>query len=227
MELAMRSPFQPSPDARKPERRLGDEAGALYVAEARLGAWHPLVGLLYARDTALEQAGSVVAAQAAGVVFFLGDQPFGLALVVAGLVVELGLGVRLAILAASRRNICLDLIVEGRSELPLACVQRHGQHLLRPRHLARLRDTIEELVDVAVRPPAGLAVVGPLSRVTLLRRVAPELREVALLLRTDDPALRGVALVERLVTCGDSPLYGAEPGPLRDELLRARLLLTC
>jgi hypothetical protein len=37
--------------------------------------------------------------------------------------------------------------------------------------------------------------------------------------------VRGVALLDRLITSGTSPLYGSQVGPLRDELGRIRNLL--
>jgi hypothetical protein len=222
----MRSHFQSPPDASRPKGRLGDGAGDSSVAEALLGASHPLVGVLRGLDSVLKHAVSVAAVQAAGVVFFLGHEQPGLALAIAGVLVQLWLGFRLAVLVASRRHLCLDLIIEGRCALPLACLQRNGEGLLRPPRLGRLAGAIEEIVEVAVRPPAGVVFARPLYSVSVVRPVVPELREVARLLRADDPASRGVALVERLVTCGASPLYGAEVQPLREELGRARLLLT-
>jgi hypothetical protein len=56
--------------------------------------------------------------------------------------------------------------------------------------------------------------------------VAPELRQIASLLRRDDPCVRGVAAVELLVTSPATPLYGREVEPLRQELGRARYLLS-
>jgi hypothetical protein len=55
--------------------------------------------------------------------------------------------------------------------------------------------------------------------------VAPDLREVASLLR-GDPAVQGVALVEWLLTSPATPLYGSELEPLRAQLKRARYLMS-
>ena len=58
----------------------------------------------------------------------------------------------------------------------------------------------------------------------MIREAAPELRHVADLLRAG-PAVRGVALVEWLLTSAATPLYGSEVEPLRQELWRAVYLL--
>jgi hypothetical protein len=63
-----------------------------------------------------------------------------------------------------------------------------------------------------------------LADARVIRATAPELREVAGLLRAGPPA-QGVALVEWLLTSPATPLYGAEVDPLRQELGRARYLL--
>lgn len=128
----------------------------------------------------LEQALSVAAVQAAGVVFLLvGDHPWGLALAIAGLVVQLGLGLRYAVLIASRRDICLDLIIEGRGALPLACVRRDGERVLKPERLAQLAGCIEAIVEIAVRPPAGVGIGRPLQNSSVVRRRVGALRRRA------------------------------------------------
>jgi hypothetical protein len=69
----------------------------------------------------------------------------------------------------------------------------------------------------------------PSARLSLDRRLIAslqdELRRVARLLRDDRVATRGVAFSERLLTRGESPLYGRDIVALRAELRRARALL--
>ena len=60
----------------------------------------------------------------------------------------------------------------------------------------------------------------PLFSIRVIASVAPELRGVIGLLQTEKVRARGVALTERLLTHGDSPLYGREAGVLRAELRR-------
>jgi hypothetical protein len=61
----------------------------------------------------------------------------------------------------------------------------------------------------------------------VLAAVEPQLRDLARLLRTDAAGVRGIALLDRLVTSGTSPLYGTRVAPLRDELGRIRYFLGC
>lgn len=49
---------------------------------------------------------------------------------------------------------------------------------------------------------------------------------IAALVYANDTAVRGVAHIEWLITAGQSPLYGTDVGPLREELTRARYLLS-
>jgi hypothetical protein len=190
-----------------------------------LGAGHPLVGLLRQSDTLFEQLVSVTAVQAAGLVFLSGDLKFGLSLALAAVVVQLGLGCRLAAFGAGRRELCLELIVASRQALPLACVDRERRRLLDPRTWERLAKSIDEILNSASRPLSRHPAVRPIFHVRVIRRVAPELCQVASLLRGDAPCVRGVAAVEWLLTSPASPLYGVDVEPLREELGRVGYLL--
>jgi hypothetical protein len=220
----MRSHFHPLP-ARRRTRSVGQARTDAGVAEACLGARDPLVGVLRRSDTVLEQLVSVTAVQAAGLVFLSGELKFGLALALAAVVVQLGLGCRLAALRARRRELCLELIVAGRQALPLACVDGQRRRLLDPRARERLATSIDEIVNTASRPLPLHPAVRPIFYVGVIRRVAPELYQVASLLRGDAPCVRGVAAVEWLLTSPASPLYGVDVEPLRQELGRVRYLL--
>jgi hypothetical protein len=190
-----------------------------------LGAGHPLVGLLRQSDTAFEQLVSVTAVQAAGVVFLYGNLRFGLSLAIAGVVVQVGLGCRLAALRACRRERCLELIVGGSQGLPLSCIDRERRRLLDPRTREQFATSIDEMLEIAARPLPVHPAARPIFCVRVVRRVAPELREVASLLRGDAPCVRGVAAVEWLLSSPATSLYGVEVEPLRQELGRARYLL--
>ena len=65
----------------------------------------------------------------------------------------------------------------------------------------------------------------PMVRPGVAAAVLAELAAVAALLRSERPGLRGVALAERLLTDGASPLYGQDIGALREQLRRASFLL--
>jgi hypothetical protein len=78
---------------------------------------------------------------------------------------------------------------------------------------------------MAERPGSYLAGARPYFDVRAVRAVAPELRELAALLRADTCDVRGVALLQSLQACGGSPLYRDSTQPLREQLSRARYLL--
>ena len=194
------------------------------LAEALLGARHPLVGLLGRFETVFEQLVWVTAVQAAGVVFLAGGTAFGLSLGVAAAVVQAGLACRVAALRICRREICLTLIVEGHATLPLRCIERSCRRLRGGRTAELFARSIGDMVASTARP-SKLPVPRALTDPRVIREAAPELRHVADLLRAG-PAVRGVALVELLLTSAATPLYGSDVEPLRQELRRALYLLT-
>jgi hypothetical protein len=195
------------------------------VAEGLLGAGHPLVGALRRSETGFEQLVWATAVQAAGVGFLLGNHRFGLFLAIAAVVVQVALACRLAALRARRRELCLELIIGGCRGLPLACLEREWHRLLKPRTLERLARSVDEIVEIGARPLPVHPANRPLFNVCVVRRVAPELRQIAALLRGAAPCVRGVAAVEWLLSSSATPLYGPEVEPLRQELGWARFLL--
>lgn len=222
----MRSPRH-SPSPTHPRRRALGQAGSdRLTAERQLGASHPLVNLLRRSGTLLEQMMWVIAVQAVGLGLFAGGLRSGLWLAPAGAVVQVALGVRIAVLNASKRELCLALIVEGRPGLAVSCVDRERRRLLDPLTLEQLARSVDDIVAIAARPLARVPASRPLFDVRVIRRVAPELRETASLLRGGDPSVRGVAAVVLLLTSSATPLYGRAVVPLRQELWRARYLLS-
>jgi hypothetical protein len=217
-------PHLPRPAA--PHRAFGSGATAeRSLAEMWLGAGHPLVQSLSRSETACQQLVTVTAAGAAGVVWFVGGWSFGLSLAIGAAVVQGVLVCRIALLRNGRRDLCLELVVRGGERLPLACVERLRRDLLDRRALGRLASSIDELVRAAGQPGPRSQLIHPLADRRVIRAVAPDLREVASLLR-GAPAVQGVALVEWLLTSPATPLYGSELEPLREELRRARYLMT-
>ena len=194
------------------------------LAEVYLGSGHPVVCSLGRSELAYEQLVTVTAIQAAGVLWLVGGWSFGLSLAIAAGVAQAVLVCRVALLGWSRRELCLELIADGGAELPLPCVEQLSHRLLDERSLERLAGSIDELVLAARCPGASPLLNHPLADRRVVRAVAGELGEVALLLRSG-PAVRGVALVEWLLTSPATPLYGDEVEPLRQELARARYLL--
>jgi hypothetical protein len=216
----------PPPHQTRPHRRPTDRARTeCSRAEELLGASHPLVTVLRASQTAIEQVLSVATVQAGDLGLVYEKAPFALPLAVAACVVQIALACRLALLACHRRDVCRELIIAGREQLPVAAVERESRRLGEPQRRARLARSMEEVANSAERGRADPGPAGSLVRTHVRRPVASELREIALLLRGKSAPIRGVALVEWLLTAGDSPLYGPLVGPLRQELGRARYFL--
>jgi hypothetical protein len=67
--------------------------------------------------------------------------------------------------------------------------------------------------------------VRPLFNRRVVAEVAPELATIAALLRRDHTGEQGVAMIERLVVDGGSPLYRDDVEALREELHRVHYLL--
>jgi hypothetical protein len=223
----MRSPPHPLLGTRPGSARLrGRAARDRAAAEALLGPTHPLVGLLRASRTALEQTLVIAAVDLVAGVLLYRAAPAGPPLAIAASIVLVVEGVRLAVLQQSTRDVCVDMIIEGVGRPPLRAVEREWRRFEDPRHLASLARSLDEVVDTAWRPVSPIPSSRPLFSVRVVRPVAPQLSEIARLLRTDSPPVRGVALIERLITSGASPLYGTDVELLRDELRRTRYLLT-
>jgi hypothetical protein len=221
----MRSPLHPTPSAHRGRSSGGKFGSDSSAAEAILGTRHPLVAALRQGDTVREQAVSVTAVQAAGLVWLSGGLAFGLWLAIAGLLVQVGLGCRHMALMAWRRELCLTLILEGSRPLPLACLDQERRRLLDPRTAERLAEGFEDIVASAAQRSALHASSRPLFQPRVIRQLAPELREVASLLRSARADVRGVAAAERLLSSTASPLYGVGVEPLRHEIVRVRSLL--
>jgi hypothetical protein len=199
--------------------------GECQTAAALLGLSHPLVGLLYACHTTADEIVVVAAVQAAAAVLLWAGASFALALEVAAAVVQLALGLRFGLVRMYRHELCRDLVIGGREQLPLAAVGCELRRLRDPRRRAWLAGAVERLADSADprRPEIGLG--PPLHNRRVLAAVQPQLRDLAQSLQAGGGGLRGVAMLDRLITSGTSPLYGSRVGPLRDELGRIRYLL--
>jgi hypothetical protein len=222
MRSGFRHPLTAQPRSR-PVRQAATECAR---AEALLGAGHPLATVLRASLTAAEQLLAVAASQAVAAILVYEGSSFGLPLIIGSGLVQVVLGCRLAVRASRRREICRELIVAGREWLALPAVQLERSRLSDARLRDRLASSLEDIADVGLGRRLEPQVGPPLLRVRVLRPVAPELHELARLLRADPAPVRGVAHVEWLLTSGESPLYSPHPQHLREELGRARYFLS-
>ena len=116
-----------------------------------------------------------------------------------------------------------DLIAEGREALPIATVQHQRQRLLAQRRRKALAKALDTVLRQATAPPRIVTRgTRPLFDTRVIAAVGADLRAAIELLQTRNPPARGVALIDRLITDGQSAFYGHEPLPLREELRHIR-----
>jgi hypothetical protein len=221
--------FQPASrssarDARGRFRSRLRVGGAQRPSDAKLiGRAHPLARVSRAVAAVERMALAVVALLIASV--GVGDAAVAQAVTVSAVGVLLVLVAGGAVLRNERRRLAVDLIVEGQEWLPVRAVVRERERLADMRSRARLAKSYECVFEEGLglkRPAPGPL---PMVRPRVAAAVLAELGAVAALLRSGRPGLRGVALAERLLIDGRSPLYGEDVAALRDELGRARSLL--
>jgi hypothetical protein len=118
-----------------------------------------------------------------------------------------------------------DLIIQGRADLPLDPVRRQRRRLRDHAHCEDLADWLDRTWMLAERSLGARYQPAPFGSSRVIVAVAPELAEIAARLRDEAPGVRGVALVERLLSEGGSALHGGSLSELRQELRRIRFML--
>jgi hypothetical protein len=194
------------------------------VAYRVLGPDHPLARVTAQLSFAAERCLAVSVVLAIGVCALISDLSLGAPVTVAAATVLVTLLVRIAALGASRNRCALELVAEGRGQLPVEAVVRARRRLLDPAERERLARTLDVIRAEAERRPGECHSIRPLYSVPVVRAVSSELADVARLVR-EGRGLRGLAGAEQLVTDGRSPLYGDVEVTLRHELGRIRFLL--
>jgi hypothetical protein len=173
------------------------------------------------------QASAVGLALLAGLAALIGGVGQALPLVIASGIVALVLAALAGEQWDRRRFAARQLVLDGRESLPLAPIQRERRRLLEARTRHYVARSFERVLQHVTRRPAPVPPsVRPLFDVGTVSSVIEDLREIVRLLHTGVAQARGVALAERLLIEGVSPLYGYDAIALRDELRRVRYLLT-
>ncbi len=191
-----------------------------------LGLDHPLTRASRALDATVRQLLVVVAMLAGGVAADLEHASWGRDVAIAAGLVLVAFAFAAFVRAQTRRDRALDVILEGRESLPVAVVQRQRRRLARPRTRHSLARTLKSMIDETLHNRSlALHSSRPLLHPSLIAAAQDDMRATASALRGEHSTVRGVALVERLITRGESPLYGRDAVALRGELARARALL--
>ena len=191
-----------------------------------LGQSHPLTRGIDAVGCISKQWLTCAALMAGAVIARIEGDAWAVAVAVSAGLVLLTLTVVVLALRQRVHDEAIHLIAEGHEALPIAVVQRQRRRLQSPRTRDTLARTLEMMLRQALRPPRIMTRgARPLFSVLVIASVAPELRALISVLRTKNASARGVGLLERLITHGDSSLYGREAAVLRDELRRVRSAL--
>lgn len=191
-----------------------------------LGLDHPLTRACARVDATRRQLLLVAAILAGSLLAALDGSTIAPAVAIAAALVLAGFAAAAFIRTQARRDCVLDLILEGRENLPVELVQRQRLRLASPRVRRALAATLQAMVEEILRPPRlGLRTVRPLLFRAVIIETLPDLERVISRLRGPDATVRGVAFTERLITHGESALYGDDSAALRDQLRRARVLL--
>jgi hypothetical protein len=205
-------------------RPLGERAAR--SAGIVLGRSHPLTRGIDAVGCVSKQWLTCAALIAGALIARIEGDAWAVAVAVSAGLVLLTLTVVVLALRRRVRDEAINLIAEGYEALPIAVVQRQRQRLLSPRTTDTLARTLEMMLRQALRPPRiMMRGARPLFSVLVIASVAPDVRALISVLRTKNASARGVGLLERLITHGDSPLYGREAAVLREELRRVRSAL--
>jgi hypothetical protein len=195
-------------------------------ASVFLGEDHSLTRVLRRLAIVQKQSLAVAVLMSGAVVGLALDESWALSTVVTAATVQAVLAFAGLLLAQHKRELVLDLIIDGHADLPVAAVSRHVRRLLEPGTRADLAARIDRVIKAALMPPRpGFLTPTLAMNAATVAPLVPELRAIARLLRTQPADTRGIALAEQLLTDGRSALYGPEVAALRQELERLRFLL--
>jgi hypothetical protein len=189
-----------------------------------LGDDHPLVRDLERLAVARDQLSVVAAVWTGSLAALLEGSSAAVPLVAAAAVTGLVLVCRVAVLLDSRRTHVLDLISQGRADLPIPVVE----HMCVRLHHARRRRQVRSIEALLRAEPERCDLVTSPWRFMRGEVIAPirqKLIEIGALLREDGAALEGIATMERLLVDGTSSWHGHDPRRLGEDLRRVRLLL--
>jgi hypothetical protein len=198
----------------------GRGAHELLTAAALLGDDHRLVRTLELLAVLRRQLLVTSLVLASGVLAIAGGVAWASAVIAAAALVELVLLAASLALRSLQRALALELIIDGRGDLPFCAVARERQRLTSPCTQASLVRALEGLIRTAATWPRIYPSARPVFDVRQVRAATPQLKDLADLLSAQPAQPRAVALIERLLTSGASPLYGQQPDELRGELER-------
>jgi hypothetical protein len=215
LRFGRRRPPTAWPSGKSPERS----------ASTFLGADHPLPGAIEAVSGVARQWRACGAVLVGAIIARLEGHAWAPSLVASAGFVLLVLTARVAVLLQRVHDHALDLIAEGRETIPIAAVQRERMRLLSRRRRKVLARTLDAMIQQATHPPKITPrSARPLFDPAVIASASDDLRALTLVLQKHAVRARSVALTERLITNGGSPLYAHNEKQLHEELRRIRRL---
>ena len=193
---------------------------------ALLGADHPLVRDLERVASAAHQIAAVAAVLAGSAAALVAGSSAAISLIVAAAATALLLLLRMAVLFERRRVHVLELISQGRADLPIAPVENKCVRLRGARHRRQLIASVETLLRSEAHGWGLVVTPWVTVRSDLLAPIRYELEQICRLLAPESARLEGIATIELLLTDGTSSLHHGDPRRLHGDLRRARFLLT-
>jgi hypothetical protein len=193
---------------------------------ALLGADHPLVRDLERLAVGINQAAAVAAVMGGSVAAWLERASAAPPIVASAVAVELVLAARVAVLLRTRRLRLLELISEGRADLPIAALERLVCRIRCARHRGRIASSVDSLLAPTAQRWDLVMTPWRFRQGDVVPTIQDELVEIAARLRDGSASLSGIALIELLLTDGTSSLHGDDPRRVHEELGRVRYLLS-
>jgi hypothetical protein len=193
---------------------------------ALLGADHPLVLDFQRLAVAVSQAAVVGAVCAGSIAAWLEGSSAAASAVAGAVAVELVLAARVGVLLQSRRLHLLELISEGRADLPIPALERLRRRIRLARHRGRLAGSVDALLAPQVQRWDLVMTPWRFRDPDLMPPIRHELVYIGARLRDESAGLPGIALMELLLTDGTSSLHGDDPRRLHEDLGRVRFLLS-
>lgn len=207
-------------------RSTGLSAADKNAAESVLGRGHRLTKAVSNQHTLAIQSIVAALAIAVGSSGVLLGVPRATLVLVAAAVVGVAFALMWTIARTIARERAQALIAAGDDSNVVSVLARERRRLTSRKERERLARSLEELYRDALRWYEILPQFRPPHGVVQLRHTGLELEGLTQALRRDRVRVQGVALTARLLSDGyESPLYGNEVEPLREELNRICYLL--
>jgi hypothetical protein len=192
------------------------------TAESLLGSGHPLARAEERHRSLRRQLAAVGFVLFGAAVVQLTGLAGARPLIIVAAMVDAALACSLLLVAKDERRLARELIVMGRETVPLRVVEWERHRLLDPSYRHRLAGSLDRIVRAVERRRWLLRGSRPLFRTHIVAAVLPDLAELARALRRPDCEAAGVAMVQRLLCDGESPLYGDNIILLRETVVRIR-----